>query len=220
MKIKEVVLEAMDRRNFLRAMGTGAAVGATAGAGLMMNPNRTATQYNQPEPSYNTLGDNADNEIILQKTAVNYGLSGTELAQFLAQMKHESWNFSKMEEHPKGENYFNRYDIRFKPHTARRLGNTQPGDGELFRGRGFIQLTGRENYARASKWIGVDLIKNPDLASDPKIAAKIAVEYWKHKVQPFVSNYADTPAVTKLINSAMLDLGKRHDNFKQYMRIL
>lgn len=48
----------------------------------------------------------------------------------------------------------------------------------MFRGRGFIMLTGRKNYEKYGKLIGVDLISNPDLAADPEIAAKIACKYW------------------------------------------
>lgn len=60
------------------------------------------------------------------------------------------------------------------------LGNTEFGDGWKYRGRGLIQLTGRNLYDKIGKLIGVDLVKNPDLvASDPEIAAKSAVAYWK-----------------------------------------
>ena len=74
-----------------------------------------------------------------------------------------------------GQAYFRRmYDIQGNnPTLARRLGNTVPGDGAQFAGRGYVQLTGRANYARASTKLGVDLIRNPDLAMDPAIAAKI-----------------------------------------------
>lgn len=58
------------------------------------------------------------------------------------------------------------------------LGNTQPGDGALFCGRGFIQITGRANYEKYGKKIGVDLIAKPDLALDPAIASKILVAYF------------------------------------------
>lgn len=69
--------------------------------------------------------------------------------------------------------YFNRYDIAGNPAKAKELGNVLRGDGYRFRGRGFVQLTGRANYTRASKELTVDIVGNPDLALDPVIAAKI-----------------------------------------------
>ncbi len=67
--------------------------------------------------------------------------------------------------------YFDKYE----PGTAvgARLGNTQSGDGFLFRGRGYVQLTGRANYLRAGAKLGIDLIRDPDLALRPEIAAVI-----------------------------------------------
>jgi predicted chitinase/uncharacterized protein (DUF2345 family) len=57
------------------------------------------------------------------------------------------------------------------------LGNTQPGDGGKFIGRGYIQLTGRANYAKYGQLVGKDLITNPELLSDPTIAAEVSVKY-------------------------------------------
>lgn len=64
--------------------------------------------------------------------------------------------------------YFNKYE----PDTpiGERLGNTEPGDGYLFRGRGYVQITGRANYAKFSEIVGVDLIADPDKALDPATA--------------------------------------------------
>ena len=59
--------------------------------------------------------------------------------------------------------------------NARDLGNTQPGDGVRFRGRGFVQITGRASYTYWSHRLGVDLVGHPELASRPDVAAKIAV---------------------------------------------
>lgn len=53
------------------------------------------------------------------------------------------------------------------------LGNNQPGDGERFKGRGYVQITGRKNYTNWSDRLKVDLVNNPDLATEPAIAAKI-----------------------------------------------
>lgn len=59
------------------------------------------------------------------------------------------------------------------------MGNSEPGDGWKFRGRGYIQLTGKNNYAAASKAIFGDdrLIENPDLVNDPKIASEVVAWY-------------------------------------------
>lgn len=57
------------------------------------------------------------------------------------------------------------------------LGNTQPGDGGNFIGRGYIQLTGRANYKRYGEMVGQDLLNNPKLLSDPTIAAEVSVKY-------------------------------------------
>lgn len=61
------------------------------------------------------------------------------------------------------------------------MGNTEPGDGFKYRGRGFIQLTGKNNYAAASKAIYGDdrLVKNPDLVNDPSVAAQVSAWYMK-----------------------------------------
>ncbi len=74
-----------------------------------------------------------------------------------------------------GNAYFIRmYDIRGeRPDKARQLGNLQPGDGARYCGRGYVQLTGRANYAKAGKELNADLETNPDLALDPAIAARI-----------------------------------------------
>lgn len=60
---------------------------------------------------------------------------------------------------------------------SKALGNTEPGDGARFIGRGYIVLTGRSNYTRVSKDIGVDLVAEPDRAADPDIAAKVFVAF-------------------------------------------
>lgn len=70
--------------------------------------------------------------------------------------------------------YFDKYDTG---KLAKQLGNTpeQDGDGFLYRGRGDVQITGKANYLRFSKLLGVDLVNNPDKTLDPSISAKIAV---------------------------------------------
>ncbi len=74
--------------------------------------------------------------------------------------------------------YFNK---RYGPQTkvGKTLGNTKAGDGALFHGRGFVQLTGRTNYGKAAKLTGVPLLTEPDRALEPDLAYDIAVQGMK-----------------------------------------
>mgnify|MGYP003341387985 CR=1 FL=1 len=103
---------------------------------------------------------------------------------------------------------------KFAPKTARILGNTQVGDGERYKGRGFIQLTGRDNYKRAGRALGLPLEQKPELVERPDVAAKVAVWFWKNHVKPKVSSYHDTAQVTKPINPAMRGLKDRDTKFQ------
>jgi len=71
-----------------------------------------------------------------------------------------------------------RFNKMYGPQTkvGKILGNTQDGDGALFHGRGYVQLTGRRNYSKAKKLTGVDLLTNPDAAKEPALAYQIAVQ--------------------------------------------
>lgn len=74
--------------------------------------------------------------------------------------------------------YFDRYDpvladSEEQRSRARRMGNTRQGDGYRYRGRGYVQLTWKANYAKAGRILGVDLVANPDLALEPAIAYRI-----------------------------------------------
>lgn len=80
------------------------------------------------------------------------------------------------------------------------LGNTQPGDGYKYRGRGFIQLTGRGNYTNYGRRLGIDLASNPDLALDPYQAARIFAAYFKDRGVAAAANNKDWRAVRRLVN--------------------
>ena len=179
-------------------------------------------QVNKPDPkiSTNGLSSNSGPEHIVQKVAKQSGMQGAELAQFMAQTRHESADFSRMKEMG-GDKYFhNKYDPKVAPKTAKILGNTHAGDGIKYHGRGFIQITGRDNYRMAGEALGLPLEQKPELASDPAVAAKIAVWYWNTRVKPNVKNFNDTQAVTKYINPALRGLDIRHSFFKDYKNIV
>lgn len=109
-------------------------------------------------------------ETILDATQ---GLPIGHRAYLLATAKHETAD-TMQPIHERGKKaYFNKYEPGTRIGNA--LGNTKPGDGYLFRGRGFVQLTGRANYAKASKKLGVDLVGNPDAALDAQTASRILV---------------------------------------------
>jgi len=97
------------------------------------------------------------------------------LAYCLATAYHETARTMQPIKEFGGAAYYKRmYDIQGdRPAKARELGNLTPGDGAKFAGRGYVQLTGRTNYTRASKEVGFDLVGNPDLAMQPGIAAVI-----------------------------------------------
>lgn len=78
-----------------------------------------------------------------------------------------------------------------------RMGNAA-NEGYKYRGRGLIQLTGKDNYAKFSQLVGVDLLKNPDLANDPEIAQKIAVAYFK-EAEKRGTNLSDINQVGKAV---------------------
>jgi predicted chitinase len=155
-------------------------------------------------------------EATLKKAAKAAGIDGIELAAFLAQAAHETMNFRRMVEAGSAKT-FNRYDPRFAPNRAKILGNTKAGDGERYKGRGYIQLTGRYNYRRAGQALDLPLEQQPELAADPAVAAKIAIWYWKRRVQPRVSDFEDVSAVTRPINAGLNGLEDREEKFQSYM---
>lgn len=136
------------------------------------------------------------------------GMSGPELAQFMAQCAHECAGFTTMVEYSSGSQYEGRRD----------LGNIYRGDGVRYKGRGYIQITGRSNYHIFGDYVHQDLEGNPTLASQPAIAAQIALQYWNHRVKPRVSNFYETTTVTRLINGGTNGLVDRKAKFNQYLK--
>ena len=116
-------------------------------------------------------------EMILDECEAHEIGNKAQVAYILATAFHETARFKYLKELG-GPAYFRKmYDIKgARPHVARALGNTQPGDGAKFYGRGFVQITGRRNMADWSRRLGLDLLKEPDLACEPRIAARILVK--------------------------------------------
>ena len=98
-----------------------------------------------------------------------------KLAYCLATFKWETAHTMRPIDERGGDAYFNK---RYGPQTnvGKMLGNTKPGDGALFHGRGYVQITGRNNYAKAKKLTGVDLLSGPNRAKEPELAYQIAIQ--------------------------------------------
>ena len=121
-------------------------------------------------------------------------------AHFLAQVGHESGELCYTEELASGTEYEGRAD----------LGNTEPGDGPRFKGRGLIQLTGRANYAAFGRFVALDLLTDPKrVATDPRLAVDAATWFWTRHALNALADRDDTLAITKKINGGTNGLAER-----------
>lgn len=118
-------------------------------------------------------------------------------AAFLAQVGHESGGFVYTRElwgpTPAQQRYEGRVD----------LGNTHAGDGKLYMGRGLIQITGRENYARVSQALNIDLIHSPELLEQSSMAAQSAAWFWCEKNLNQYADSGDFETLTRRINGGL-----------------
>jgi len=126
----------------------------------------------------------------LNEALVEGLLTGARREMFLAQLGHESVGLKYMEEIASGEAYEGRRD----------LGNAYIGDGRKYKGRGPIQLTGRANYRRFGKLLGLDLEGEPELAASPEVGFRTAVMYWTDHGLNALADADDYRQITRRIN--------------------
>jgi putative chitinase len=124
------------------------------------------------------LGPTLSGEEVKGCNAILEAMEGAPLshtAYALATAYHETASTMLPIKEYGGPTYFTRmYDVTgARPQTAMKYGNTCAGDGPRYCGRGYVQLTWKNNYARAAKECGVDLVTYPDKAMEPAVAAKI-----------------------------------------------
>lgn len=148
----------------------------------------------------------SDNMPYLIQNGIN---TPNRLNNFLAQLAVESDGFRTAKEYASGKAYEGRKD----------LGNTSPGDGERYKGRGFIQLTGKYNYTNYGKQLKLDLVNHPELLEDPNNALKISVAYWNdHNL----NKYADTNdirTITKRINGGLNNFDDRMSYLNKFSQL-
>lgn len=97
-----------------------------------------------------------------------------------------------------------------------RMGNTEPGDGYKYRGRGDIQLTGKAQYEAMGKKLGIDLVNNPDLANDDRYRSQIAVQHWKDSGANAAAARGDIAGARVKTNggtNGMADVNAKYDKY-------
>ncbi|NOK21889.1 glycoside hydrolase family 19 protein [Corallococcus carmarthensis] len=131
-------------------------------------------------------------------------------AAFLAQIAHESAEFRYFEELASGHAYERRKD----------LGNTQPGDGARYKGRGPIQITGRSNYRAAGEALELDLENNPTRAADPDVGFRTAVWFWNSRNLNKHADKGEFDAITRRINGGYNGKASRDSYYQRALRLL
>jgi putative chitinase len=174
---------------------------ATAGS-LPINSNPVAI------PASKNAGSN---EMYLQSILVNSGINDPiKLAAWMSQCKVESDGFRALREYASGAEYEGRRD----------LGNIQEGDGVRYKGRGFIQLTGRDVYKKMTKFFnaGIDFETQPELIESIEWAAKSVLYFFNEykKGRTAKVNWDDCLAVTKIVNGGTNGLAKRQQYYNEY----
>jgi len=184
------------------------------------------------EDTLEALNDSLDR--VLAEFDINK--NARRLSHFLAQLSHESAGFTAVEENLNYSadalwNVFRKYfssedeaeAFARQPERianrvyANRMGNgpEESGDGYRYRGRGFIQLTGKNNYARYGSLLGLPLVQNPELAAVPENALKIAAAYWQENGLNKLADDNNLKAITKRINGGYNGLQHRIEEFKK-----
>lgn len=220
--------------------GAPAPVAKTAGAvaAAVVNAVRpVAEAISQPVTTIARVAGRAGG---LAREAISAGITDPrKLALLLGQMGHESAGFTRMQENLgySGSRLLEVFPKHFKSAAdanaiasqgpeaianrvyGGRMGNNKAGDGFRYRGRGYVHLTGRANYAAAGKALGLDLVGNPDLAAEPTVAAQIAVWYWQARV---AGKGADTSvlASTRAIQGGQRGLADRAARVRSFENML
>lgn len=168
-----------------------------------------------------------------------YGINtALRKAHFLAQAGHESGGFKHLVENLNysADGLLKTWPSRFNAESAARMarkpelianhvyggrmGNVHPGDGWKYRGRGVFQLTGRSNYARAGKAMGMPLEREPERLESLEAASMSAAWYWFDKGLNTLADNDDIVAITKSINGGLNGLQDRRNRLERAKRAL
>lgn len=142
------------------------------------------------------------------------------MAAFIAQVGHESGQFNWVRELG-GDQYLSKYDTGS---LAKRLGNTPEadGDGQKYRGRGLIQITGRDNYLACSKAMFGDdrLLRTPELLEQAEWACKSAAWFWDSRKLNDLADAQAFETITRRINGGINGLAERKEFYQRALKVL
>ncbi|MBO7051788.1 MAG: glycoside hydrolase family 19 protein [Prevotella sp.] len=153
---------------------------------------------------------------LMNRYAEEFGITTPlQWVHYLAQVAHESAELRYTEELASGA----AYDTG---RLAVKLGNTpeKDGDGQKYKGRGLIQLTGRSNYEAYKKYCGYDVVKQPELLAKPVGAIRSSMWFWKTHGLNELADRDDIVAVTKRINGGTNHLYERRNYLTQAKKVI
>jgi putative chitinase len=164
----------------------------------------------------------------LIKRGVANGMGDLELAAFLAQSAHETQNFKKLTEDTSGAKYEPKWvkdkktkKLRQVKGKATIVGNKKKGDGALFKGRGYLHLTGRWNYTAAARELNnPKILSNPDIVATPSVGLDTAIWYWNKFVEPKIADWSNNTEVTQAVNGGQTGATERGEYFDKYTKLI
>lgn len=161
---------------------------------------------------------------VIQERSFNLG--DLEMDDFLGQVLHESAGLTRFTENlnysperlcqvwperfptlADARPYANNPEALANRVYGGRMGNTEPGDGWRYRGRGPIQLTGKSNYAAVGDLIGQDLVGLPELMEQPRYSLEATIAWWEDRIPDHM--IGDPQKVTKRVNGGLIGLNDR-----------
>ena len=176
---------------------------------------------------------------VLNAAMVHYQIIGPKrVAAFIAQIGHESGHLTRLVENLNysadalRRNWPSRFNVELASAVARkpeqianiaygnRMGNTAPGDGWKYRGRGLIQITGRANYVACGEALGLDLINHPELLEKPQHACMSAAWFWASRGLNTLADAGSFSKITSRINGGQNGSADRQVLYAKAMKVL
>ena len=148
---------------------------------------------------------------VINKWSEHFGINTPlRMAHFLAQIAHESVEMKYTKEIASGKAYEGR----------KGLGNTSPGDGVKYKGRGLIQLTGKYNYIKYKAYCGYDVVAKPELIAKPVGAVRSSMWFWQTNSLNYYADRKEFIKITKRINGGTNGLQQRQRYYDKALTAL